>query len=105
MWGCTQNLISLIIERSSQICTLPKVPFAWFLIVVATCNISPLDRVQVEDQSRQVWDARNRDFSQILVRDFHLNDFTVDCQILVLSIILLKFVIWISFDAYEAILG
>ena len=105
MCGRTQNLICLIIERSSQICTLSQVPFVRIFIVVAACNIGPLDRVQGEHQSRQVLDARNRDLCQIRVRELHLNDFTVDGQILILSIIFLKFVIWISFDAYEAILG
>lgn len=105
MCGRAQNLISIIIERSSQICTLSQVPFFRILIEEAACNISPLDRVYVEDQSRQVWDARNRDFIKIRVRDLHLNDITVDGQILVFSIILIKLVIWISFYAYEAILG
>ena len=105
MCGRTQNLIRLIIERSSQISTLSQVPFVRILIIVPTCNIGPLDRAQVEDQSRQVLDAWNRDLCQIRVRDLHFNDVAVYGQILVLGIISLKFVLRITFDTYEAILG
>jgi hypothetical protein len=93
MCGRTQNLISIIIERSSQISTLSQVPFLRIFIEVAACNIGPLYRVEVEDQRRQVLDTRNRNFCEIRVRELHLNDITVDYQILVLSIIFLKLVV------------